>query len=51
LNRARIHGVRPEKWWPFIRNDDLWPLQEHFNSILKETAEAAGNPIFIPPIE
>ena len=28
--------------FPLIRNADVWPLQEHFNSILKDTAGAVG---------
>jgi lysophospholipase L1-like esterase len=51
LNRARLHGAKTESWWPLVRDDDLWPLQARFNTILKETADAAGSPAFIPPID
>lgn len=51
LNRARLGDSNTYWWWPLVRDVDLWPLQERFNTILKETAEAAGSPVFVPPID
>jgi hypothetical protein len=44
LNRD-ILGLRPSEvsyLFPLTRNEDVWPLQEHFNSILRSTAVSVG---------
>lgn len=51
LNRARLRDDKTYAWWPLVRDADLWPLQERFNAILKEAAEATASPVFIPQIE
>jgi lysophospholipase L1-like esterase len=50
LNRAKL-GDFLRQWMPLIPSSDVWPLQEHFNAILKETADAVGVPAFVPPID
>ncbi len=51
LNRTRLQGDRTHAWSPLVRDRDFWPLQARFNTILKETAEAAGSPALVPPID
>ena len=51
LNRAQLRGGNTDWWWPLVRDVDLWPLQTRFNEILKQTADALGSPVFIPPID
>jgi lysophospholipase L1-like esterase len=52
LNRAKLRGTTVgESWWALVRPIDAWPLQAHFNSILKETAKDLGIPAFVPPID
>lgn len=44
LNRDYL-AIRPEAAYfyaPRVRNGDIWPLQERFNSILRETASSSG---------
>jgi lysophospholipase L1-like esterase len=51
LNRAQLQGEGRYGWLPLVRDTDVWPLQQRFNMILKETADEIGVPQFIPPIE
>jgi lysophospholipase L1-like esterase len=51
MNRVKLRGATRSKWVPLVQDSDVWPLQEHFNAILKRTAEAVGSPEFIPPID
>jgi hypothetical protein len=51
LNRARLHDTQSHSWWPLVRDADVWPLQAHFNMILKETADRVGVAAFVPPID
>jgi lysophospholipase L1-like esterase len=51
LNRAQLKDGNAHVWWPLVRDADVWPLQARFNTIMKETADAAGSPAFIPPID
>lgn len=51
LNPAKLQSDSSGPWWPLVRDVDLWPLQERFNGILKETADAVGAPVFIPPLD
>ena len=51
LNRAQLRGGNTDLWWPLVRDVDLWPLQARFNGILKETADALGSPVLVPPID
>ena len=50
LNRPRL-SVSTGVNWPLTRDKDIWSLQERFNDILKDTADASGSPAFIPPID
>jgi lysophospholipase L1-like esterase len=50
LNRARLTTPSRAGWLPLVRDMDVWPLQEHFNHILKDTAEATGSVGFIPQV-
>jgi lysophospholipase L1-like esterase len=51
LNRAGLRVNENRVWLPLVRGIDVWPLQEHFNALLKETADAIGSPEFVPPID
>ena len=51
LNRARLQGEGRYGWLPLVRDADVWPLQQRFNTILEETADAIGVPRLIPAIE
>lgn len=51
LNRAKLRDTTSYGWLPLVRDIDVWPLQAHFNTILKDTAEALGSPEFVPPID
>jgi lysophospholipase L1-like esterase len=53
LNRTRLLSSPNKRyvWLPLLRGVDEWRLQEHFNAILKETADAIGAPRFLPAIE
>jgi hypothetical protein len=50
-NRARLQSKERSGFFPLVRDVDVWPLQDHFNSILKETADSIGVSNFIPPID
>jgi lysophospholipase L1-like esterase len=51
LNRARLRASIRYGWLPLVRDVDVWPLMEHFNTILNETAKDLSSPSFIPPID
>jgi hypothetical protein len=51
LNRTKLQGKERYGWLPLVRDEDVWPLQDHFNAILKETADSIGVSSFIPPID
>jgi lysophospholipase L1-like esterase len=51
LNRARLRASTPYGWLPLVRDVDVWPLMEHFNTILDATAKDLGSPSFVPPID
>jgi len=51
LNRAKLQSKERYGWLPLVRDVDVWPLQDHFNAILKATADSIGVSSFIPPID
>ena len=51
LNRARLQSKERNGFNPLIRDVDVWPLQDRFNSIVKATADSIGVSNFIPPID
>ena len=51
LNRARLRGDGQYGWLPYVRDRDVWPLQQRFNEILARTAQALGDPMVPAPIE
>jgi hypothetical protein len=51
LNRAQLQSKERSIWLPLVRDVDVWSLQDHFNAILKETADSIGVSNFIPPID
>jgi len=51
LNRARLQSKERNGFNPLIRDVDVWPLQDHFNSIVKATADSIGVSNFIPAID
>lgn len=51
LNRARLQGDGRYGWLPYVRDKDVWPLQQHFNEILARTAKALDDPLVAAPIE
>lgn len=50
LNRENLTSPLRYGWYPLVRDLDIWPLQAHFNHILKDTAEAVGSVAFIPQV-
>ena len=51
LNRARLQGNEQYGWLPYVRDRDVWPLQQRFNEILAGTAKALGDAFVPVPIE
>ncbi|MFI5029517.1 MAG: hypothetical protein ACHQPH_02325 [Reyranellales bacterium] len=51
LNRARLQGNDMYGWLPYVRDKDVWPLQQRFNEILARTATPLDDPIIPAPIE
>jgi hypothetical protein len=51
LNRAKLQSKERNAFFPLVRDVDVWPLQDHFNSIVKATADSIGVSNFIPPID
>lgn len=51
LNRARLQGNDQYGWLPYVRDKDVWPLQQRFNEILARTAKALDDPLIPAPIE
>jgi len=51
LNRAQLQSKEGYGFNPLVRDVDVWPLQDHFNAIVKATADSVGVPNFIPPID
>jgi len=50
-NRAKLQSKERYGFFPLVRDVDVWPLQDHFNGILRETADSIGVSNFIPPID
>jgi hypothetical protein len=51
MNRVQLQSQERYGWLPLVRDVDVWPLQHHFNAILKETADSIGVSNFLPPID
>src|SRR4051812_985279 len=51
LNRARLQGNGQYGWLPYVRDKDVWPLQQRFNELLARTAAALSDPVIEVPIE
>src|SRR6516164_2719527 len=51
LNRARLQSKERYGFFALVRDVDVWPLEDHFNAIVKATADSIGVPNFIPPID
>lgn len=50
LNRDRLTGDGRYGWLPLVRDRDLWPLQQKFNDVLRQTASGLGDPyVGVPP--
>lgn len=43
LNRERLMGNGQYGWLPLVRDRDLWPMQQRFNEVLKQTADGLGD--------
>jgi len=43
LNRERLTGEGRYGWLPLVRDRDLWPMQQRFNDVLKQTAVGLGD--------
>src|SRR6516165_10984099 len=50
-DRAKLQSKERNLFNPLVRDVDVWPLQDHFNAIVKATADSIGVPNFIPPID
>lgn len=51
LDRTQLQSKERYGFNPLVRDVDVWPLQDHFNSIVKATANSIGVSNFIPPID
>ena len=51
LNRARLQGDGQYGWLPYVRDRDVWPLQQRFNEILARAAQSLADPLIAAPIE
>ena len=51
LNRNRLQGEGQYGWLPYVRDKDVWPLQQRFNELLALTAQSLGDPLIAAPIE
>jgi lysophospholipase L1-like esterase len=49
-DRSKLQSKERYGFFPLVRDVDVWPLQDHFNAIVKATADSIGVPNFIPPI-
>jgi lysophospholipase L1-like esterase len=50
-SRAKLQSKERYGFFPLVRDVDVWPLEDHFNAIVKATADSIGVPNFIPPID
>jgi lysophospholipase L1-like esterase len=50
-SRAKLQSKERYGFFPLVRDVDVWPLQDHFNAIVKATADSIGISNFIPPID
>jgi lysophospholipase L1-like esterase len=50
-DRSKLQSKERYGFFPLVRDVDVWPLQDHFNAIVKATADSIGVPSFIPPID
>jgi len=50
-DRSKLQSKERYGFFPLVRDVDVWPLQDHFNAIVKATADSIGVPNFIPPID
>ena len=50
-NRAKLQSQERYGFFPLVRDVDVWPLEDHFNAIVKATADSIGVSNFIPPID
>jgi lysophospholipase L1-like esterase len=39
LNRSQLKDDKPYGWLPYVNDKDVWPLQLHFNQLLKVESE------------
>lgn len=42
LNTAQLQGDKSYGWLPRVRDKDVWPLQDHFNTLLRQEARHLG---------
>lgn len=50
LNRDRLTGEGRYGWLPLVRDRDLWPLQQKFNDLLRQTASGLNDLyVGVPP--
>ena len=50
-SRAKLQSRERYGFFPLVRDVDIWPLEDHFNSIVKSTANSIGVSNFIPAID
>jgi lysophospholipase L1-like esterase len=50
-SRAKLQSKERYGFFPLVRDVDVWPLEDHFNAIVKATADSIGVSNFIPPID
>jgi hypothetical protein len=43
VNRADLTGEGSYGWMPLVRDRDVWPMLQRFNSVLSEVARAHGD--------
>lgn len=50
LNQMNPYGVFGNAWLPKVRNKDVWPVQEHYNALMKAFVEKQGAAYIDVPI-
>src|SRR5476651_2230424 len=51
VNRAALTGEGSYGWMPLVRDRDVWPMLQRFNTVLAEVARSHGDVHVAPPID
>ncbi|MEI8187037.1 MAG: GDSL-type esterase/lipase family protein [Chlorobiaceae bacterium] len=51
LNREKLISEKPYGWLPYVRDKDVWPLQQRFNDLLRQKSYAMGDQFIDPGVD